>query len=389
MQKKLSPTIIGIIFGLCVLPVILMALGINLSFPNPYIIQNGTAPSHSPNIEFTHVVFDTISVCLGAIIMVISFLHYRMTKTDLSLILSVAFLCSGIIDVCHTFAFLYFPSHSYELINFTAITWMASKTVTISILIVGVVTLYYFDSKNKKLSLSTIYVVTAILVSMILAAIYFLADSQSMFNAIFPGQFIKRPYELIPLILFLIAGLVVFPKFYAVNKKIFVFALFIFLIPEISSELYLLFGSEQLNDSAFNSAHFIKIVSYTVPLIAQAIDYIETHQNQKGNLSKAKTFAQALADKSSELVKRNKELDRFNYVVSHDLKSPLRAIGSLVHWLEIDLPDATEEVKENIRLIKQRTIRLDNFINGLLEYSKIGRTNIDKTDVDISILLKE
>ncbi len=70
----------------------------------------------------------------------------------------------------------------------------------------------------------------------------------------------------------------------------------------------------------------------------------------------------------------NMELDKFAYVVSHDLKAPLRAIGNLTGWIEEDtghlLP---ENVRTNFNLIKNRVIRMESLINGILEYSKASK----------------
>jgi PAS domain S-box-containing protein len=70
----------------------------------------------------------------------------------------------------------------------------------------------------------------------------------------------------------------------------------------------------------------------------------------------------------------NQELNDFAYIVSHDLKAPLRAIGSLVSWLKTDYVDKLDEEGKNIiNLLEQRTHRMYKLIEGVLNYSKIGR----------------
>jgi signal transduction histidine kinase len=92
----------------------------------------------------------------------------------------------------------------------------------------------------------------------------------------------------------------------------------------------------------------------------------------------------------SELTKKNNELDQFAYVVSHDLKSPLRGINNIVSWVEEDHEhELTPEIKRNLELIKSRTLRLENMINGLLEYAKVGKVQKGKETVDILKLLRE
>jgi light-regulated signal transduction histidine kinase (bacteriophytochrome) len=85
----------------------------------------------------------------------------------------------------------------------------------------------------------------------------------------------------------------------------------------------------------------------------------------------------------------NQELDQFGYVVSHDLKAPLRAMSSLASWIEEDMgKDIPKEVSNHISLLKSRIIRMEGLINGLLEYSRIGKANIEYEYVQISTLLQ-
>ena len=70
----------------------------------------------------------------------------------------------------------------------------------------------------------------------------------------------------------------------------------------------------------------------------------------------------------------NQELNDFAYIVSHDLKAPLRAIGSLASWLKMDYEEKLDDEGKNIlNLLDQRTHRMHNLIEGVLNYSRIGR----------------
>jgi signal transduction histidine kinase len=89
-----------------------------------------------------------------------------------------------------------------------------------------------------------------------------------------------------------------------------------------------------------------------------------------------------------ELTKKNKELDQFAYVVSHDLKAPLRGISNIIGWIEEDhAQNLTPEIDNNLILIKGRILRLENMINGLLDYAKIGKIKKGLNDVDVNALI--
>lgn len=90
------------------------------------------------------------------------------------------------------------------------------------------------------------------------------------------------------------------------------------------------------------------------------------------------------------LKRRNEELDQFAYVVSHDLKAPLRAIANLSEWIEEDLGEQLpDENRHQMRLMRGRVHRMEALIEGLLEYSRVGRAEVAVETVHVGSLLSE
>lgn len=92
----------------------------------------------------------------------------------------------------------------------------------------------------------------------------------------------------------------------------------------------------------------------------------------------------------SELEKANQELKDFAYIVSHDLKAPLRAIGSLTDWLYEDYRDQLDQDgQDQMELLRERVRRMYRLIEGILAYSRLGRTTENKELVDFNEVLDD
>jgi signal transduction histidine kinase len=92
----------------------------------------------------------------------------------------------------------------------------------------------------------------------------------------------------------------------------------------------------------------------------------------------------------AELAAVNQELKDFAHIVSHDLKAPLRGIASLADWMLKDYGDRLDDDgKEMLNLMGGRVRRMSDLIDGVLQYSRIGRVKEEKTRVDLQILVQE
>ncbi len=117
----------------------------------------------------------------------------------------------------------------------------------------------------------------------------------------------------------------------------------------------------------------------------------DTRKDELSNLSRSlNNMATILQENISELERKNNELDRFAYVVSHDLKAPLRGIENVTTWIKEDyaniLPD---KVTEYLQLMQGRIYRMEHLIDGILRVSRVGRGKKVIEEVDTKVLLEE
>jgi PAS domain S-box-containing protein len=112
-----------------------------------------------------------------------------------------------------------------------------------------------------------------------------------------------------------------------------------------------------------------------------------------GNVAQVLSVSRDITERKQAeqaLAKQNQELEQFTYAVSHDLKSPLRSILNLAHWLEEDLAAVLpDESRQHLQLIQQRVRRMNALVEGLLDLSRVGRKQFHLEPVDVSQLLLE
>lgn len=108
------------------------------------------------------------------------------------------------------------------------------------------------------------------------------------------------------------------------------------------------------------------------------------------DISERKQAEQRQAQLLRELEAANEELKNFAYIASHDLKAPLRAIASLADWISHDYADKfDEDGKEQMRLLIGRVRRMDQLIDGILQYSRVGRIKEEHVEVPLNPMLAE
>ena len=99
---------------------------------------------------------------------------------------------------------------------------------------------------------------------------------------------------------------------------------------------------------------------------------------------------QELERTNQEVKNINQELKDFAYIVSHDLKAPLRGIKTIAEWISTDYADKLDDNgKEQMNLLASRVDRMHNLIDGILQYSRVGRVEEEKVQINLNELVPE
>lgn len=94
--------------------------------------------------------------------------------------------------------------------------------------------------------------------------------------------------------------------------------------------------------------------------------------------------------RTAELMRANKELEAFSYSVSHDLRSPLRAIDGFAHALLEDYSKVLDDTgKDYLNRVRAASQRMGRLIDDLLELSRVGRSEFQRAAVRLDLMARE
>jgi len=91
-----------------------------------------------------------------------------------------------------------------------------------------------------------------------------------------------------------------------------------------------------------------------------------------------------------DLRQANQHMEEFTYVASHDLKSPLRGIDSLVQWIGEDIAElGHKDIENNLARINDRIHRMEQTIDDVLKFARAGRASTDFVMTDPSAVIAD
>jgi light-regulated signal transduction histidine kinase (bacteriophytochrome) len=93
---------------------------------------------------------------------------------------------------------------------------------------------------------------------------------------------------------------------------------------------------------------------------------------------------------ADELEKKNKELEQFAYIVSHDLQAPLITIGGYLRLLERRYKEKLDsKAEEFIANSIEGTVQMQSLIRNLLDYARVDTRSMDFEQIDATVILNQ
>ena len=286
--NALPVRLIAVVVVICAMPAALILMGVDLSSPAPSLDPGAFAGMNALQLEdaahralsgsFTHTILEWSAFSIAILTVILSLVHYSIKGDFATPVIGVALFCAGTMDAFHTLAadrLIEAVAPNRDLIPFT---WAIARLFNAMILTLGAG--IFLIWRSLRAGTSVVVATSALFGAVAYGIIHYSAASAQLPKTMFEGSLITRPYDVGPLVLYVVSGSFIFPAFQRRSPSYFSHAMVVSVLPQIATQLHMAFGSDQLFDSHFNAAHFLKIIAYLVPFSGLALDYIRTHQEE-------------------------------------------------------------------------------------------------------------
>lgn len=124
------------------------------------------------------------------------------------------------------------------------------------------------------------------------------------------------------------------------------------------------------------------------PFSRKQIKMMETLANWFSKILERQRIQEELENLVAQLQQSNHDLERFNYIASHDLKEPLNSIISVIDLLRIEIPEENEHLNKLFNIFEESTDRMKKLIDDLLSHALLGQGEFLEEEIDLNALMQ-
>lgn len=317
-DTKLPRAIVWLVVATCVVPSLLNAVGVNFGFTHvdldPSRLEQLQGPALGAYIkqasarQFVSLLLDWTAICTALFTVALAFLHFSMKRDVTTPIIGIALFTAAILETLRALQRIGVLAAFGEPSRIQPLTGAVCQIFTALIFIVGLGTYLLFPRFKRRTNLLSMVLTSIILAGLGWGAVIYISVNPQLPPLISQTTVIKRPLNLVSLVLFVFAWLAIFRPLYQRAPSLFSHALLISVIPQLTTELHLAFGAASMDDNSAIIAKFLHIISYLVPLIGLSLDYVRSYREEELARSQLHRAQLDLLDRTDETERANRAL---------------------------------------------------------------------------------
>lgn len=401
--KKYAVTFAVVVSVVLLMPALLKLIGLNFISPQyfPDIDFFTEMTSAELKVEFHKTLAGSFiyslmawsSVSISFVCFVLCMIHFVISKKRVMAALIIFLAVSTVTDAYHVLASNYLVYAWNDSSDLIAFTWILGRSSAAFAL--GLCFLLFFGIRKAKQDREILHNTSVMLTGFVMLTIIYMVFDFSIANfnftdILYPEAILKRPWELIPLTLFLSALL--YGSFYMRRIKTdpLVLILSLSIMPQAVLHLYMAFGSGELFDHYFNCAQFIKLTGFVLIFYVAVFDFYHALKQRDEQFVELEEAQKQNEMKEQNLEKMRKEIKVFSAAMSHDLKAPLRGITFLTECLLEDQDtDLQPAFIDNIKKVAERTQKMSRVVEGLRTYLEIENIKENKEKINLNTFVRD
>jgi signal transduction histidine kinase len=346
-----------------------------------------------------HYYIELFGTMLAGILAFYYISRSRSFTDKFSLFIGIGFLVNALIDLLHVIVSLLYMDDILFLKYFIPQTWFAGRlflSVMFAIAIIKYVSLSPTNtsntqqqkqqqiSSNKSNKNNKISIV--LLLYLIIVTLFASIVAISSLFVVFPFSVIDnfpihRPYELFPLVLFLLSLYYFYKNKIYKNEDIFYTSLVISIVFDIFGQIIMSYSTHYF-DTSHGIAHILKDAGYFINIIGLTLSSIQYNRGLKES--------NELLRQQYEKVKESEKMkSEFINIAAHELRTPIQPIIGLTDIIYSKIED--KEQHELLEIIMRNAKRLKRLSNNLLDITKIESHSLmlKKEKLNLNVLISE
>jgi signal transduction histidine kinase len=343
--------------------------------------------------EIHHFYIELIAVILAAVLAFYYILRAHTLNDKFSLFIGIGFLTSTLIDLLHVIVSYISISDPIFLKYFIPQTWFAGRIFLSAMLVIAIAKYSALSSpregvqekkqkqieiieegiqKPNKLQKNVVVYLTilAILAASVAISSLFLVFPASVID----NYSIHRPYEIPPLVLFIVALFYFYKNELYKRNDAFYKGLLGYLIVDIFSQIIMSYSAASF-DTAHNVAHVLKDAGYFINIIALALSSIEYNARLRQSNNRLKEKEETIRVQYEKLKESDNMKNEFINVAAHELRTPIQPILTLTEVLRSKISNTEQQELSDV--ILRNAKRLQRLTNDILDVTRIESQSLN------------